>query len=378
MENPKLIPMVDLKKELEILKPIIISDIAEVLDSGTYILGKKGEQFEKRLADYVGTTCAVGVANGTDALYLALKALDIKPGDEVITTPFTFFATGEAIAQVGAKPVFVDIDEESYNIDPTKIEEVVSPKTKAIIVVHLFGRVAKMNEILRIAQAWKIKVIEDACQAIGTEYEGRRAGAIGDIGCFSFFPSKSLGAFGDAGAVVTNNQDLYEKVCELRNHGSTTKYAHESIGINSRLDEIQAAILLTKLNYLDIFLHKRKEIARRYTEQLHREVKAPPIVETREHTFHQYCIKVDRREELAVYLKNKGISSAVYYPIPLHLQEAFHYLHYKGGDFPIAEKTAKHILALPISPELSIEQQNKIIAAVRTFFKTGREEPTEA
>lgn len=363
------IPMVDLKEEWKLIRDPILASLAEVLDSGQYILGEKGEKLERLVAQYVEASYGLGVANGTDALQLALKALNIGPGDEVITTPFTFFATGEAIAQVGAKPVFVDIEEETYNIDPSKIVDAVTKNTKAIIVVHLYGQAANMKEILKIAKTHNLKVIEDACQAIGTESNGKRVGAIGDIGCFSFFPSKNLGAFGDAGFVVTNQKKLYKKVKSLRNHGSEEKYHHSSIGLNSRLDELQAAILLVKFNYLDTFLDKRKNIAKRYSENFNNLFKTPPIIEDRRHTFHQYCIELDNRDELALELTNHGIGSAIYYPIPLHLQKAFQYLHYKEGDFPIAEKTAKRIVALPISPMLSVQKQDHIISTVKKFLK---------
>ena len=365
------IPMVDLNEELALIKSPILAALAEVLDSGDFILGEKGAQLEKLIAEYAQASYGLGVANGTDALQLSLQALNIGPGDEVITTPFTFFATAEVIAQVGAKPVFVDIEEETYNIDPSKIEDALTKNTKAIIVVHLYGQTANMDAIMKLAKTRDLYVIEDACQAIGTEYDGRRVGAIGDIGCFSFFPSKNLGAFGDAGLVVTNQSNLYEKVRELRNHGSEKKYQHTSIGMNSRLDEFQAATLLVKLDHLDIFLHKRKEVARRYTEGLNDLLKTPPIVEDRSHTFHQYCIELDNRDELALALKNNGIASAIYYPIPLHLQPAFDYLHYQQGDFPVAEKTADRILALPISPMLSFHKQDDIISTVQNFLENN-------
>ncbi|WP_106498263.1 DegT/DnrJ/EryC1/StrS family aminotransferase [Lentibacillus sp. Marseille-P4043] len=369
--NKKQIPMVDLTAELALIRKPVVEMVTEVLDSGEYILGEKGKQLEKLVAQYVDATYGLGTANGTDALQLSLMALNIGPGDEVITTPFTFFATAEVIAQVGAKPVFVDIDEETYNIDPSKIEAAITKNTKAIIVVHLFGQVANMKEIMAIAKAHKLRVIEDACQAIGSEYDGKRVGAIGDIGCFSFFPSKNLGAFGDAGLIVTNERELYEKIHSLHNHGSSATYQHATIGMNSRLDEFQAAILLVKLYYLDIFLHKRKEIAKRYTENLNNNdhIKLPPVSENREHTFHQYCIELEERDKLTAKLKNNGIASAIYYPVPLHLQKALQYLHYQEGDFPIAERTAKRIMALPISPMLSLHDQDYIISTVNRFVE---------
>ncbi len=365
------IPMVDLKEELKLIRDPISEALSKVLDSGQYILGEKVEKLEKLIAQYIGTSYGLGVANGTDALQLSLKALNIGPGDEVITTPFTFFATGEAIAQVGAKPVFVDIEDETYNIDPFQIVDALTENTKAIIVVHLYGQAAKMKEIMEIAQTHNLRVIEDACQAIGTEYDGKKVGAIGDIGCFSFFPSKSLGAFGDAGLVVTNQKILYEKINSLRNHGSEKKYHHSSIGMNSRLDEIQAAILLVKFSYLDTFLDKRRDIARRYTESFNSLFKVPPIIENRKHTFHQYCIELDSRDELALELTNNGIDSAIYYPVPLHLQKAFQYLHYEEGNFPIAERIANRLLALPIFPMLSVQKQDYIISTVKNFLENN-------
>ncbi|MCG5104691.1 DegT/DnrJ/EryC1/StrS family aminotransferase [Oceanobacillus alkalisoli] len=363
------IPMVDLQAELNLLRNPILEMITEVLDSGNYVLGKKGETLEKLVADYVGAKHALGVANGTDALVLALKALDIGSGDEVITTPFTFFATAEAIAEVGARPVFIDIEADTYNLDPSKIEAAITPKTKAIIVVHLYGKAANMKEILSLARKYNLRIIEDACQAIGTEFEGKRVGAIGDIGCFSFFPSKNLGAFGDAGLVTTNQKTLHDTMLKLRNHGSDKKYHHSLIGMNSRLDEMQAAILLVKLYYLDIFLHKRKEVARRYTESLPEFLRKPNVSSSREHTFHQYCIELDERDKLAAELDKNHIASGVYYPKPLHVQEAFRYLNYKKGDFPIAERAASRILALPIYPMMTYEQQDYIISTIKKFLE---------
>lgn len=331
-------------------------------------MGEKGKKLESKIAEYTGANYGIGVANGTDALFLSLKACGIGPGDEVITTPFTFFATGEAIANIGATPVFVDIDEQTYNIDPNKIRKEISPKTKAIIVVHIFGQSASMDIIREIAKESNLIIIEDACQAIGSKYKGKPIGSIGDISCFSFFPSKNLGAFGDAGMIVTSNQSLYENLLLLRNHGSMKKYHHSILGYNSRIDEIQAAILLVKLNYLDSFLKKRIEIAKRYTEELKDLVKTPTILENFGHTFHQYCIETENRDELMEYLTKHQIASAVYYPIPLHLQKAFHSLGYKEGDFPIAEKAAQHILALPIGPTLTKEKQDYVIKVIKEFL----------
>jgi UDP-2-acetamido-2-deoxy-ribo-hexuluronate aminotransferase len=361
------IPMVDLKKEYELYGESIKQSVIKVLESGSYILGERGKQIEDELAKYLGCQYAAGVANGTDALLLALEALGIRAGDEVITTPFTFYATGEMIARAGAKPVFVDIEPDTYNIDPGKIEAAITKKTKAIIVVHLFGKAAEMDAIMKIASAHNFKVIEDACQAIGTEYEGKKAGTIGDVGCFSFFPSKNLGAFGDAGMTITNDKDINDKINQLRNHGSTKRYIHSDIGVNSRLDEIQAAILIEKLKLLDMFLFKRMGIANTYSRELKELVKTPPSLSDKEHTYHQYCIETADRDKLSAYLNDRGIATGIYYPVPLHLQKAFGYLNYKEGDFPVAENAAKSILALPINPTLTVSDQEYIISAIKTF-----------
>lgn len=363
-----MIPLVDLKEELNFFRDEIYASIQEVIESGSYILGEKGRQLEANIARYLGTTYAVGVANGTDALFLSLKACGIGPGDEVITTPFTFFATGEVIANAGATPVFVDIDEKTYNIDPEKIEQAITPKTKAIVVVHLFGQAAPMDAIQRLAEQHNLWIIEDSCQAMGTKYNGKFTGSIGDIGCFSFFPSKNLGAFGDAGMIVTSDKRLYERLLSLRNHGSTQKYYHSILGYNSRLDEIQAAILLEKLKFLEAFLECRIKIAKTYTKNLKGLVKAPTILSDFGHTFHQYCIETPYRNELMDFLTKNQIATAIYYPLPLHLQKAFQYLGYKKRDFPVAEKVAENILALPISPTLTKEIQEYIIMKIKEFF----------
>lgn len=361
------IPLIDLKREYEFYGKNIEKAVIEVLQSGSYILGNKVKQFESEIANYLGTKFAAGVANGTDALLLALQALDIGEGDEVITSPFTFFATAEVIAKVGAKPIFVDIEPDTYNIDVNKMEEAITEKTKAIIVVHLFGMAAEMDKIMEIASSHNLKVIEDACQAIGTEYKGNKVGSIGDIGCFSFFPTKNLGAFGDGGLVVTNNQHIYEKICRLRNHGSQERYVHTSIGMNSRLDEVQAAILIEKLKFLDMFLFKRMIVANTYYRELNFVKKKPPQFTDKRHTYHQYCIEVDEREQLINFLKQKGIFTGIYYPIPLHLQKAFQYLGYQQGDFPVSEQVAKKILALPINPTLTVREQEYVIKALKEF-----------
>jgi dTDP-4-amino-4,6-dideoxygalactose transaminase len=361
------IPLIDLKKEYEVYGNKIEAAVIEVLQSGSYILGNNVKQFEGEIADYLDVNYAASVANGTDALLLSLDALEIGPGDEVITTPFTFFATAEVIANAGATPVFVDIEPDTYNIDVNKIEAAITEYTKAIMVVHLFGMTADMDSIMNIASQYNLKVIEDACQAIGTEYKGKRVGGIGDIGCFSFFPSKNLGAFGDGGLTITNDLEIYERICQLRNHGSKVRYVHTYIGANSRLDEIQAAILNEKLKHLDMFIFKRMIVANTYSRELQNLRKKPPLFTDRRHTYHQYCIEVDDRERLSSFLNQKGISTGIYYPIPLHLQKAFQYLQYKQGDFPVAEEVSKHILALPINPTMTVSEQEYIIETMKEF-----------
>lgn len=363
-----MIPMVDLKEELNLFRDKLYESLKEVIESGSFILGEKGSRLEKQVAEYVGARYGIGVANGTDALFLSLKACGIGPGDEVITTPFTFFATAEVIANIGATPVFVDIDEESYNMDPAKIEEAITPKTKAIIVVHLFGRAAQMDSIMDLAKQHNLYVIEDACQAIGTKYKGKGIGSIGDLACFSFFPSKNLGAFGDAGMIVTSDDKLNERLLLLRNHGSKVRYYHSMLGYNSRLDEMQAAILLEKFKFLDDFIEKRIEIAKKYNAQFDGLVKTPKVLDNFEHTFHQYCIETSERDELMKVLEKSGIASAIYYPVPLHLQEALRYLGYRKGDFPVSEKVAENIMALPIGPTLKKDQQDYIINVVKWFL----------
>ncbi|WP_061810753.1 DegT/DnrJ/EryC1/StrS family aminotransferase [Rossellomorea vietnamensis] len=363
-----MIPMLDTKSDLKLYEEEIVKEVLEVIRGGEYIFGPKSKQLEKEISEYLGVKYALGLANGTDALILALKALGIKEGDEVITTPFTFFATAESIAHVGAKPVFVDIEEETFNMDPEEISKKVTNKTKAIIVVHLFGLSAKMDEIMKIAKENDLYVIEDACQALGTVYKGKKAGSIGDIGCFSFYPTKNLGACGDAGMLTTNSEEIKDKVIQLRNHGSEERYVHSSIGVNSRLDEIQAAILLVKLKHFEDMLDKRNFIAKTYYKGLNNNFHLTEHVQSREHTYHQYSFRVEKREEFMDYLKGKGISTMIYYPIPLHLQTAFNYLNHQKGDFPIAEKISDEIISLPIYPTLPFELQQSIIQSVNGFL----------
>jgi UDP-2-acetamido-2-deoxy-ribo-hexuluronate aminotransferase len=309
----------------------------------------------------------VGVASGTDAIHLSINAFGIGEGDEIITTPFTFFAIVEAILYSGAMPVFVDVDAETFNIDKGQIETKITDKTKAILPVHLFGQMADMEEISKLAKKYGLKVIEDCAQSFGANLNGKKAGSFGDTGCFSFYPSKNLGGYGDGGIITINDSMIADKVRKLRNHGSRISYIHEDIGFNSRLDEIQAGVLLVKFKYIDKYNLARRQKAALYTELLSDKVKCPVEKKGAYHVFHQYTIRSDKRDEIKKGLSDKGISSVVYYPVPLHLQEALRFLGYKEGDFPVSEKSAKEVLSLPIYPELEesvIERIAEIIKAV--------------
>lgn len=354
----------DLKDELD-------SAILKVLNRGNFILGEEVGEFENKISEYLGVKHAIGVASGTDALQIALMAIGLKLGDEVITTPFTFVATAETIALLGGKPIYVDIDEKTYNINPELIEEKITERTKAIIPVHLYGQPAEMDKIVDIARRNNLYIIEDSAQALGAEYKGRKVCTFGDLACISFFPTKNLGAFGDAGMIVTNDDELAEKVRMIRAHGSKIRYNHEILGVNSRLDTIQASVLLIKLKYLDSWNDRRVKIARKYTEGLSNldSLVTPYSRPDSKHIYHQYTIRAERRDELAQFLKEKGIQTAVHYPIPLHLQKAFSYLDYKEGDFPISEKCSKEVLSLPMFPELKDDEVEYIIECIQQFFK---------
>lgn len=360
------IPLLDLKAQYLTIKSEIDQAVLNVLDSSVFILGPEMKALEKEIATFCGTQDAVAVANGTDALVLTLKAFGIGPGDEVITTPFTFFASAETIAQVGATPVFIDIDPVTLNMDLTQLEEKITARTKAIIPVHIFGQMLDVERIMEIAARHDLKVIEDAAQAIGAEYRGRKAGSIGHASTFSFFPTKNLGAYGDAGMIVTNDKDLASQLRMLRFHGCKTKYYHEEIGYNSRLDEMQAAILRVKLRYLDGWNEGRREKAKVYDELLAnmaiqlpgRDPQALPI-------YHLYVLRTKERSALMERLKAGGVANAIYYPVPLHLQKAFRTLGYKVGDFPVTEKACEEALAIPCYPELTLEQQHEIVALMK-------------
>jgi len=374
------VPFFDLSPQFYSIEGEIRSALDEVFKTQQFILGPKVETLEQTIANYCQTRYAIGVASGSDALLLSLMAFGIGTGDEVLLPPFTFFATAGAVSRTGATPVFIDIDEETHNIDPSKIEEKITSKTKAIIPVHLFGQCADMDPLLQIAKTKKLFVIEDAAQALGAEYRphlntnGKRAGQMGDLGCFSFYPTKNLGAFGDAGMVVTDNPHLAERTRLLRAHGSQPKYFHKWIGINSRLDTIQAAILLVKFKYLEKWTTERQRKAERY-QLLFRDLlssvsdlKLPMIQYQNRHIFHQYVIRVLGRDQLRQFLTGEGIGTDIYYPLPLHLQECYSFLKYQRGDFPVSEKTSEEALALPIYPELTEDQQMFVVDRIKAFY----------
>ena len=360
------IPILDLIAQYRSIKTEIDTAIARVVDSQHFILGHEVEAFEKEVAAYCGTKYAVGLASGTDALILSLKSLNIGPGDEVITTPFTFFATAESVSIVGAKPVFVDVDPKTYCINPELIGDKITKRTKAIIPVHLFGQCADMDPILNIARVNNLKVIEDTAQAMGATYKGRQAGSMGDIGALSFFPSKNLGGFGDGGMMITNNKEIADKVRMLRVHGSTIRYIHSAIGTNSRLDALQAAILRVKLRHLNKWLEGRRKVAKYYDENLKGLPIATPYVPPYNvHTYHLYVLRVKPSpEKLAKFLNDAGIEARTYYPVPLHLQECYKGLGYKKGDFKESESASPETLAIPIYPELGTEGLSFIVKKI--------------
>ncbi|NOX62530.1 MAG: DegT/DnrJ/EryC1/StrS family aminotransferase [Chloroflexi bacterium] len=356
------IPLVDLKAQYQSIKPEIDAAIQRVVDNTAFIMGREVADFEQAFAEYCGVRHAIGVSSGTGALFLTLLAYGIGPGDEVITTPFTFFATGEAISQVGARPVFVDIDPVTYNIDPDKIEAAITPFTKAIMPVHLYGQPADMDPIIEIAARHNLPVIEDAAQAHGSLYKGRRAGGLGDAACFSFYPSKNLGCYGDGGAVVTNDDNVAERVRLLRDHGRVSKYEHAILGYGHRLDGIQAAVLSVKLPHLDAWNEGRRQRAARYKALL-----ADSAVITPQHlpettpVYHCYVVRTPHRDAVVERLRAANIGVGVHYPIPLHLQPAYRFLELERGSFPIAEQMSNEVLTLPIYAEMTDEQQDYVV-----------------
>ncbi len=365
------IPSFTLSRQVEALGPEIEAAIAKVIASGQFVLGPKVQQFETEVARVIGASHAIGVANGSDALYLALMALGIGPGDEVITTPFTFFATAGSILRTGAKPVFSDIQLDTFNMDPDLALARVTPRTRAMLPVHLFGLMADMSPLSRFSGP----VVEDAAQAIGATVNGQPAGTVGAMGCFSFFPTKNLGAFGDAGLVTTNDDGLASNLKVLRVHGASKKYYHEHLGINSRLDALQAAILSVKLPYLAAWTERRIAVAARYTKGLVdigiSEVVPPSVPEGYRHVFHQYTIRADKRDALAQALKEEGIGSTVYYPTSLHLQPIFADLGYGSGAFPHSEEAEATVLSLPMFPELEDDEVDQVVESIARFYGYG-------
>lgn len=364
------VPLLDLSAQYQTIRTEIKKVVDEVFESQQFILGPWVGKLENEIAASCEVQHAVGVASGSDALLLALMALDIRPGDEVITTPYTFFATAGSIARLQARTVFVDIDPKTYNIRPDQIEKKITPRTKAIIPVHLYGQCADMDPIMDIAKRHHLPVVEDAAQSIGATYKGRKAGSIGTMGCLSFFPSKNLGGAGDGGMVLTQDAGLAEKIRILRVHGSKPKYVHQVLGCNSRLDSIQAATLSVKLPYLEEWSRKREENALFYNQhlgQLH-QIVVPYIESYNRSIYNQYVIRAPRRDKLLDYLKEKEIGSEIYYPIPLHLQACFQDLGYHQGDFPESEKAAAETVALPIYPELTMDQKSYVVEQIRLFL----------
>ena len=366
------IPMLDLSEQYSTIREEVLSKLDQVMSSSQFILGSYVKQVENDIAEMSKTKHGIGVANGSDAIHIALQAAGVGEGDEVITTSFTFFATAGAIARANAVPVFVDIDPITYNIDPAKIEAAITEKTKAIIPVHLYGQMADMDPIMDIAEKHNLHVIEDAAQAIGSTYKGKQVGEMSSAATYSFFPTKNLGAYGDGGMLVSNSDDLAELARVIRVHGSKPKYHHHVLGYNSRLDEMQAAVLSVKLPHLPTWGENRRKHAAYYTEKLSatvgEHVVAPVEIEGNYHVFHQYTLRVDRRDELQAFLKDQGVATMIYYPIPLHLQPVFKGLGYKEGDLPITEKAAKEAISLPMFPELRQEQQNYVIEKIVEFY----------
>ena len=359
------VPLLDLKAQYATIKDEILTQVSEVLESQRCIGGPKIEELEKKIAALSDCKFAVGVSSGTDAILNCLMTLGIGAGDEVITTPFTFFATGGCIARAGATPVFVDIDPKTYNIDPALIETVITKKTKAIMPVHLYGQIADMDPIMAIAEKHNLFVIEDAAQSISSVYKGKKAGSIGTAGCFSFFPSKNLGGIGDSGMIVTNDEQLHKQLLMMRNHGQGSTYQHEYIGANFRLDPIQAAALLVKLPHLDKWSQARRDNAEYYNKKFAGTVVQTPFISPDCVTvYNQYVIRVPKRDEVVAHLKENNIGCAIYYPVPMHLQTCFRYLGYSEGDFPVSEKAAGEVMAIPIYPELTDEMKDCVADAI--------------
>ncbi len=366
------IPLVDLKKQHDSLHQEIEASLKLVMTSASFIKGPTLEQFEENFAKFIGIKHCIGVASGTDALHLSLLALGVGKGDEIILPANTFIATAYAVLYTGAKPILVDIDPNSYNLDPHLLRGKITQNTKAIIPVHLYGQIADMDRIKSIADKHNLYVIEDACQAHGAKYKGKNAGTFGDLAAFSFYPGKNLGAYGDGGAVTTNSTKLAKTLKKLREYGGISKYRYDTIGLNSRLDAIQAAILQIKLKYLEQWNNNRVKLANYYNKRFNREIpfiKVPYVNSFSTSVYHLYVIRTPKRNQLAEYLSSQGIQTGIHYPIPLHLQKSLQHLGYKKGDFPVTESLGREILSLPIYPELTLNQQNYIIDSIKEFLK---------
>lgn len=376
------VPLLDLKSQYASIKTEIKAAIEDVCETQAFILGPRVENLEKNVTAYCGAKYGVGVSSGTDALLVALMALNIKPGDEIITTPFTFFSTGGTIARLHAKPVFVDVDRVTFNMEPSKIRCAITAKTKAILPVHLFGQCSDMDPIMELAKEYGLYVVEDGAQSIGAEYKGKRCGSIGHMGCLSFFPSKNLGGFGDGGMVITNDPVLYERVKVLRVHGSKTKYYHQVVGGNFRLDALQATILDVKLKYLEGWSDRRRKNAHYYDQAFQETgivqkgfVTTPVSVyknggDVNYHIFNQYTLRVKNRDRLQAFLKANGVGTEVYYPLPLHLQECFKELGYSKGSLPVSEEASEHVISIPIYPELTNDMREFVVMKIGEFYKS--------
>ncbi len=377
------VPMIDLVEQHQSIRDEVLSTVQQVMDSQKFVLGEEVASFEQEFASECDSVHAIGCASGTDALILALKALDLDPGDEVITTPFSFFATASCIERVGARPVFADIDPATYNISPDAVAAAITPRTRAIIPVHLFGQCAEMEPLWRLAVQHGLSIVEDAAQAVGAGYHGRRAGVLGTIGCFSFFPTKNLGGAGDGGMLTTDDADLAARLRRLRVHGDAGRYEHLELGYNSRLDALQAAVLRVKLRHLGRWTSQRNENARRYERWiseagLAETLEVPVTAADREHVWNQYTVRVadGLRDQLLEDLQRRQIGCAVYYPKPLHLQPCFEYLGYREGEFPESERLAAEALALPIYPELGATRQHRVVEALCEAVTTARQQST--
>lgn len=367
-----MIPIIDLNRQYRAIQGEVETAMREVLERGDFVLGKALHRFEEEMASYCGVKHAIGVNSGTDAIYLALLGLGVGPGDDVVTTAFSMFATVEPIRLLGARPVFVDIDPEHFHVDLNQLRSKVTKKTKAIIPVHLYGSVAPMKEIMELARQRNVPVLEDAAQAIGATYGGKKAGSLGTMGCVSFYPTKNLGGYGDGGMVLTSDDKLAEAVRTLRHHGQTKKYVHQFIGINSRLDDLQAAVLSVKLKYLDGWNARRRDIAAKYAEGFKSfPIRIPVEPADVKHIYHQYTMRVADRDDVQRRLGEAGISSAVHYPLPLPYQPALETLGYQRGDFPESEKAANEVLSLPIFPEMTSEEVELVVKGVNQLVMTA-------